>query len=226
MFAGGVVWRGIIYTVLMMLGKLICGLWLVRFSVSIPRSIHPKRFNDALSSSTMHFWGKGDKESTTAPASSQPVELKQRRQRDEYSRSDNLTTSPPAITPITSTEHISTVQNAATDKIVEPSLTNKKILSPNPTKPVSLYPASILGLAMVARGEIGFLISSLAESKGIFGEANGEIFLVVTWAIVLCTIIGPIGVGLLVRRLKRLEKQREADGGGRDVLGVWGVSTG
>ena len=31
-----------------------------------------------------------------------------------------------------------------------------------------LYPSAILGSAMVARGEIGFLISSIAESEGIF----------------------------------------------------------
>jgi len=32
-----------------------------------------------------------------------------------------------------------------------------------------IYPASILGFAMVARGEIGVLVSFIAESKGIFG---------------------------------------------------------
>ena len=37
----------------------------------------------------------------------------------------------------------------------------------------NLYPTSMLGLAMVARGEIGFLISSLAEAKGVFSP-NSE----------------------------------------------------
>jgi hypothetical protein len=32
MFKGSIVWRGIVYTVLMAIGKLVCGLWLVRFS--------------------------------------------------------------------------------------------------------------------------------------------------------------------------------------------------
>lgn len=107
-----------------------------------------------------------------------------------------------------------------------PVTTTDETLSPTPTKPFSLYPASILGLAMVARGEIGFLISSVAESRGVFGEDNQDIFLAVTWAVVLCTIVGPVGVGLLVRRLRRLEKEKEAGGSGRDVLGVWGVSIG
>lgn len=77
---------------------------------------------------------------------------------------------------------------------------------------------------MVSRGEIGFLISSLADSNGIFSTGdNDDIFLIVTWAIVLCTVVGPVGVGLLVKRLNRLEMAKEEGGGGRDVLGVWGV---
>jgi len=103
--------------------------------------------------------------------------------------------------------------------------------SPNPPKPFSLHPPLILPLAVCARGEIGFLISDVAESKGVFslsGEAsNGpsDMFLVVTWAIVLCTIIGPLGVGLSVRRVKKLQKRKneQQEGTGRDVLGVWGV---
>jgi len=84
---------------------------------------------------------------------------------------------------------------------------------------------------MVSRGEIGFLISSVAQSNGIFDSAAGGnedddaisiTFLVVTWGIFLCTIIGPLTVGLLVRRVKRLsEKSRSV--GARDALGVWGV---
>lgn len=90
---------------------------------------------------------------------------------------------------------------------------------------------------MVARGEIGFLISSLANSQGLFSAKSSEgsssqdesspVFLVVTWAIVLCTITGPVTVGLLVRRLKALEKRAEAgasvEGVKRNVLGSWGV---
>ena len=77
---------------------------------------------------------------------------------------------------------------------------------------------------MVARGEIGFLISSLAERNGIFSTGgDDQIFFTVMWAIVLCTAVGPVGVGLLVRRVKRLEKVKEGTGG-RDVLGVWVVS--
>ena len=95
-------------------------------------------------------------------------------------------------------------------------------------KPKSLYPASILGCAMVARGEIGFLISAVAESRGIYSSAgntgSSELFLIVTWAIMLCTIVGPIAVGLLTKRVRRLQKMGRGGKGEReDPLGIWGV---
>lgn len=83
---------------------------------------------------------------------------------------------------------------------------------------------------MVARGEIGYLISALAESKGIFGRSeNGqssEIFLIVTWAITLCTVVGPVCVGLIVNRVRKLENGSQKARGEtkRNVLGAWGVS--
>lgn len=81
------------------------------------------------------------------------------------------------------------------------------------------YSPALLGLSMAARGEIGFLIASVAESHGIFtpasssapapsgpfGQRDDELYLVVVWAIVLCTVVGPVAVGGLVRRMKRLE---------------------
>jgi hypothetical protein len=102
---------------------------------------------------------------------------------------------------------------------------------PTEIKPRSLYPASILGCAMTARGEIGFLISSIAESNGVYSLSqtkgkSSDNFLVVTWAIMLCTILGPLAVGLLVRRMKQLQQGVEKQGRivRGDVLGVWGLS--
>jgi len=71
---------------------------------------------------------------------------------------------------------------------------------------------------MVARGEIGFLISAVAEGSGIL---SAEQFLIVTWAIILCTLVGPVAVGLLVRRVKSLEAR--APHIRAQVLGAWGV---
>lgn len=97
----------------------------------------------------------------------------------------------------------------------------------------SLYPASVLGSGMVTRGEIGFLIASLAESHGIFTDSSSKsaaaqsgrssrIYLVIIWAITLCTIIGPITMGLLVQRVKKLQSRHETSGG-PDPLGIFGV---
>ena len=88
-----------------------------------------------------------------------------------------------------------------------------------------------MGLAMVARGEIGYLIASLAESTGVFKnhdqgskeDGSSQIYLVVVWAITLCTIIGPISVGVLVRRVRRLQKASEGSQEIKDPLGSWGV---
>jgi Kef-type K+ transport system membrane component KefB len=72
--------------------------------------------------------------------------------------------------------------------------------------------ALLVGFAMIARGEIGFLIASLSQSSGTLtlrdpvltgnGSSSDEILLVIIWAVVLCTIIGPIGVGIVVKRLQ------------------------
>ncbi|OAL51221.1 Sodium/hydrogen exchanger [Pyrenochaeta sp. DS3sAY3a] len=180
MFRGAIVWRGIVYTALMALAKLVCGLWLVRFSFGPVMSTVKRLLSKVKLPVGAHFWGRKDRVAPTTQASA----------------------------------------------TVAPSPS-----SPTPPKPFSLHPPLILALAMCARGEIGFLISGVAESKGIFspsGEPSAEpsdIFLVVTWAIVLCTILGPFGVGLSVRRVKKLQerKSKQQDGAGRDVLGVWGV---
>ena len=146
MFTGSIVWRGIVYSMLMILAKLLCGAWLVRFSSQVAAGAGP----------------------------------------DAHRKGLRL------------------------------------------PRPKSLYPASILGCAMVARGEIGFLISAVAQSRGIFSSAGGEdsseLFLIVTWAIMLCTVVGPIAVGLLTRRVRKLQAmEREKAEGSEDPLGIWGI---
>lgn len=188
MFRGSIVWRGIVYTILMAFGKLVCGLWLVRFSMAPLKDSLTKTLARLRLPSMSHFWGKkATKKGLSRPAGAQEA------QRDANGESN---------------PHTSLAR-----------------------KPVSLHPPLILACAMTARGEIGFLISSVAESNGVFSPGStasgtsSDIFLIVTWAIVLCTIIGPLGVGLSVRRVKSLEEKRnkEREGSGRDVLGVWGV---
>lgn len=198
MFDGAIVWRGIVFTVLMAFAKLVCGLWLVRFTFGSGKNNASRVLSKLRLPSAPHFWGR--RKRTTVPPQAGVTGSSERPQ----------------------------PTGATTNTNAEQELRRS---SPNPTKPLSLHPPLILALAMCARGEIGFLISGVAESNGIFsatGEASAEpsdIFLVVTWAIVLCTIVGPLGVGLSVRRVKKLQerKNKQHQGSGRDVLGVWGV---
>ncbi|KAK7419756.1 hypothetical protein QQX98_003128 [Neonectria punicea] len=194
MFSGPVVWRGLVYTLLMTFGKVVCGAWLLRFSVTSYFSMKLQSGVARIPKPGMgHFWGKSEKPPSNAEAS----------------------TASSKTSPTTKTQG---KKSAHTE--------------PAGTKPRSIYPASILGCAMTARGEIGFLISSIAESKRVFSSsdtesnASSEIFLIVTWAIVLCTILGPLAVGLLVRRVKKLEQRVEKKGHTvrSNVLGVWGVA--
>ncbi|KAL2429325.1 hypothetical protein ABEF95_003440 [Exophiala dermatitidis] len=180
MFQGSIIWRGFVYAILMTLGKLFCGAWLIRFARASTIS------------------------GRTGPPSHAPNDEQQQQLQHRKQHGQNRT----ALTSL--------------------------------PRPKSLYPASLLGCAMVARGEIGFLISALAATNGIFnssGDTNGssstnssenlesDLYLIVTWAILLCTIVGPLALGILARRVKRLQARRtiSGDAGGEDPLGIWGV---
>lgn len=181
MFGGTVVWKGFVYSILMIFAKLLCGFCLLRFQCpSNPLKVL-KRY---LPSGMSDCW---------------PIHLRSRAAKIE-------------ATPSQTTQR----------ETQEPQR------PPLPKKPVSLYPAALLGSAMVARGEIGFLISSVAESDGVFGTidsgGSSELFLVVTWAILLCTLLGPISVGLMVKRVQRLQATERSHRTGRDdPLGAWGI---
>jgi Kef-type K+ transport system membrane component KefB len=213
MFSGRVVWRGLVYTILMIFAKLICGLWLVRFAPmprakAISKLLQSIKFSGKASSAT------GEK-SPQQPDSTSATSL-QRPQNVAVTRRQSSSISP-------------TVDNSNVDATAPTAPPNDANTSrkriPHLPRPKSLYPAAILGSAMVSRGEIGFLISSVAESNGVFGEGgNSEEYLVVTWAILLCTLIGPVTVGLLVKRVKRLQAaERRKANGLEDPLGIWGV---
>ncbi|CCF42607.1 sodium/hydrogen exchanger family protein [Colletotrichum higginsianum] len=215
MFSGPIVWRGVVYTILMMVSKMLCGLWLLSFAsplqtvqrVAAKISGASKKQSKKLAPGTQCA-GTG---TDASPNSGETMP-----QRDQQQPQQEGQASEVPLQPSNPLQAATTPKNA----------------SPEPEMPVSVYPACILGFAMVARGEIGYLISALAESTGIFSGGTGapdqpsELFLMVTWAITLCTIIGPICVGLLVNRVKRLEMQsgKGTKGGGRNVLGAWGLN--
>ena len=91
--------------------------------------------------------------------------------------------------------------------------------------------AILVGFAMVARGEIGFLIASLSQNSGtlvlerrdqIAGEekagevgedASLDLFLVIIWSVVLCTVVGPVAVGVITRK-QRTRRNGHTQGSG------------
>lgn len=222
MFSGEVVWKGIVYTLLMIVGKTVCGVWLLRLPFSLA-------MNWPLSVV------KSKAPNTEQPTDSckVPVEVHEVSGTvAEFSTNDAITEAPP--TPDASAP--STPEALTPQLEAEPQPTVISHTSPTGKNPQSLYPASILGCAMTARGEIGFLISSVADRNGIFARRNNtdqeeesstsNIFLIVTWAIVLCTVLGPLSVGLIVQRVKKLQRGVEKDGRivRHDVLGAWGIN--
>lgn len=223
MLTGRVIWRGLVYTILMVFAKVICGLWLVRFA-SMPRA---KAISKALPSIKLTTFGIKKPSSKRSNATNQDTSrtavaaaaAAERPQDATSGQIDNLLRGSSAGDPISN----ATSGDASTIN-TRPAANTTRKRSTFP-RPKSLYPAAILGSAMVSRGEIGFLISSVAEANEVFGAGgNTEEFLVVTWAILLCTLIGPITVGLLVKRVKRLQQaERKKANGQEDPLGIWGV---
>jgi hypothetical protein len=209
-----------VYTILMVFAKVICGLWLVRFA-SMPRA---KSISKSLSSLNLSALGSAKKWfKAPGAASEKPPQAKattaQRPQDTMMRQSSNPLQRSPAAG---SSQDATGGDSSMRDSRPAANTTRKRTALP---RPKSLYPAAILGSAMVSRGEIGFLISSVAEANGVFGaDGNTEEFLVVTWAILLCTLIGPITVGLLVKRVRRLQQaERQKANGQEDPLGIWGV---
>ncbi|KAL8284212.1 hypothetical protein RQP46_004961 [Phenoliferia psychrophenolica] len=160
LWTGRIIWRGVVYALLMTLGKVLVGLCVV-----VADSFSP---------------------SPTPPSSLIAPE----------GTSASPTTA--AEKPSFASSH-SNLSSASSLKRVH-----------LPTLDV-LPPAAFLGLALVARGEIGVLVLQVARNSpgDLLGE---EAYLVALWAVALCTIVGPIAFSALVRRY-----------GEGIVNGRWGV---
>ncbi|KAJ5122365.1 Sodium/hydrogen exchanger family-domain-containing protein [Penicillium atrosanguineum] len=223
MFKGRVIWRGIIYALLMIFGKMITGIWLIRFSLSPVSNLvlGIRKFVSSIRLFCRPTKDRKQREEMRAKSERHPSKKGRRSPNDEAARNTNVSARNKNVMP--SSDGRPGSQFELQD--VQTTPPSRLIAVTAPPKPRSLYPSSILGLAMVARGEVGYLIASLAQSKGIFanGSSDGisEIYLVVVWAISICTLVGPICVGALVKRVKRLQTTRTANSS--DPLGVWGI---
>ncbi|KAF2202910.1 Sodium/hydrogen exchanger [Delitschia confertaspora ATCC 74209] len=138
LWTGKAIWRGVVYTLLMLVGKFIVGIMVPIWSVA---THDPKKAK-----------GLGDFSQHDGPE-----------ERPTLKRSTSSPHSPSRSAALRS----------------------------------SVSPALLLGMAMVARGEIGLLIVEIGYNNTSYVSADG--FVTAIWAILLNTIIGPIGVGLLVK---------------------------
>lgn len=75
--------------------------------------------------------------------------------------------------------------------LVWPSTDKWRTQNPD-DRSTSTYAALLLSIAMVSRGEISLLIAQL-------GQLGDEAYQLTMWAILLCTILGPLCTGLLLK---------------------------
>ena len=156
LFGGTTVWQGVVYSLVCLFSKLVCGVFVLvdhvwkRWRTSKPRRTSPPK------SSTR-----------TAPA-------------------DN-----------SSNRAGETDASNSSGSTFPPSDSSDKQRTP------SLWPVTtLLGSAMVARGEISLLIANVARETSP-ELMPADLFYLVIWATLVCTILGPVAVGIIVKRMER-----------------------
>ncbi|KNE58075.1 hypothetical protein AMAG_04896 [Allomyces macrogynus ATCC 38327] len=188
-----ILWRGLVYAVLMGLGKFIVGpvvIGIDHFLIRCGQPAPPRRSRRHRRSTRPRSgasWLSGDgipAPPPPPPAAALPAPSGMRSRRGTR---DDKPRAPAPLPPPTSSPDV----------------------APADPPPENLAaPAALLGLGLVARGEIGILIAQLAYSGGVTSRNDPaqtpalgeEPFLLATWAIVVCTVVGPLGMAALARR--------------------------
>ncbi|KAI0755464.1 hypothetical protein BC629DRAFT_1684279 [Irpex lacteus] len=165
-----ILWRGVVYSILMCIAKLATGLPVLCWSLwSTSRRIRLAREN--CSPAQVPF--VPDPCLSTGSASATPQDVVER-----AIRSNNT---------------------LARDRYATIHDSRGASLSSSPSLLSHFAPALFLGIAMVSRGEIGLLVVQIAHDpqSSLLGD---DTYLIAVWSILLCTLVGPIGVGIVVRR--------------------------
>ncbi|KAJ3376074.1 Hsp70 ATPase ssc1 [Allomyces arbusculus] len=191
-----ILWRGLVYAVLMALGKFIVGpvvIGIDHFLLRCGRPAPPRarRQRRSMRPRSGASWLTGDgipapPPPPPPPAAALPAPTGVRSRRG--TRDDKPRTPAPPPPP--------------------PPTFNPEVAAADPQPENLAAPAALLGLGLVARGEIGILIAQLAYSGGVTSRNDPaqtpalgeEPFLLATWAIVVCTVVGPLGMAALARR--------------------------
>lgn len=182
MFSGHPLWQGIIFSLVMWAAKVFVGIWLpAQHTTSLIWKRLRQREADAKSTSDVQLQEISPERPVDATSA-----IPAAQEDDAPSR---------ASTPVSESEE---EQEGSSRETAMSSETQQ----PTPSEKTSfLLPTLLLGSAMVARGEIGLLIINVARSASskVMPE---DLFIVSAWAILLCTVIGPVSVALLARKLK------------------------
>ncbi|KAI0077066.1 Sodium/hydrogen exchanger [Panus rudis PR-1116 ss-1] len=181
-------WKGILYSLMMAIGKLAVGVPIVLWTLfskpveagdtsSKDKPTWREKFSNI---DITRVFPKGKESATVNDAASNDIEM----------RPAGPSSSPDSIRTVRRDSYSIRTRTAE-----RPPLSAKF--------KASLAPAFFMGSAMVARGEIGLLIAQIARNGESGDTANGilreEAFLVCIWAILLCTLLGPVSVGFVVR---------------------------
>ncbi|GAA5876051.1 hypothetical protein JCM16303_007004 [Sporobolomyces ruberrimus] len=176
LWKGRIIWKGIVYSILMTLGKILVGVTVV--------------VNDGL------FGGRG-KEREGEGGRGGELEEKEEGKGTRNVSNTFAERSRPFSTPTPTLSTSSTT-------VVEDDTKRQNDRKQSFVKE-TLPAASFLGLALIARGEIGILVLQVAynantsSSNASSSVLSTEPYLVAIWAVLICTIVGPVGFARLVK---------------------------
>ncbi|GAA5978028.1 hypothetical protein JCM10908_004200 [Rhodotorula pacifica] len=163
LWTGTRIWRGVVYALLMTIGKLIAGLPVLIVGLYKNRTATSSPLQPSRAAAHLPEAGGTALDSKRAPMPS------------------------------------NTSAEKATLDIVDPRIATRRSLFLGETLPA----AAFVGMALVARGEIGVLVLQVARSASAGSTSpvlEEEAYLTGLWAVALCTIVGPVAFGMLVKR--------------------------
>ena len=206
-----VVWRGIVYSVLMILAKFAVGGWMLLWPRVEGRkgAASSRRRKVALdwilalrTIAGSRRFRHGAEDSNIRDEEHDGARLSNAAKETIFQDNGLGTEAPEVVISAKSADAPNTPpappqsnrQNQANDEC--PSNSNVILSSTSDLPPARS--AALLGLAMVARGEIALIVAQLARGLLVNG-VDEEPFAVVIWEILVSTLGGALGVGMLLR---------------------------
>ncbi|KAF9568703.1 Sodium/hydrogen exchanger [Agrocybe pediades] len=200
-----VVWRGIVYSIMMIVGKMTVGLCMAAWP--------DRRREQALTEAKLEHIGPDPEAQEVNEAV--PESLRVKKKGDGAGHTEGIGADNAMSLGNSSCVEPTTIKGSASP-LVQFDHTQVTLSAPELSRKRS---AILLGLAMVARGEIALIVAQLGKpllvgsvSENADTSADEEPFAIVVWAVLLSTLIGALGVGLAIGFWeKRDRKSREEE---------------